>query len=85
MSFRLTCKAIIDCNPFYLISSSREGDGAVDKLRLRSDQRVAAMSKIAAEFPDTVKVITHVVHGKPENQMLKVAQKHVRKKSVVEA
>lgn len=51
----------------------------VDKMRLRSDQRVGEMNKLAQEFSQGITVFVHLVHGKPESQLLKVAQKHVRR------
>lgn len=60
----------------------RDGEGALDKSRSRSDQRVAEMVKIASFFPENITVITHVVHGRPEAQLLIVAQKHVRTKKL---
>jgi nucleotide-binding universal stress UspA family protein len=43
---------------------------------LRSDNRVEAVNKIAQEFDSGVTTFTHVVHGKPDGQLLKVAKKH---------
>jgi len=43
---------------------------------LLSDERVKEMTALAKQFEEGVKVVTHVVFGKPEESLLGVAQKH---------
>ena len=47
-------------------------------MRTRSDTRLADISKIAREFEDGVEVLTHLVHGRPEKELLKCMNTHVR-------
>ena len=46
-------------------------------MRTRSDTRLADISKIAREFEDGVEVLTHLVHGRPEKELLKCMNTHV--------
>jgi len=43
---------------------------------LLSDERVKEMTALAKQLEEGVKVVTHVVFGKPEESLLGVAQKH---------
>lgn len=47
-------------------------------MRSNSDARLAQISKISNDYPEGVEVLTHLVHGRPEKELLKCVATHVR-------
>jgi hypothetical protein len=55
-----------------------ETGGTADGARSRADSRVQEIAELAKRIDGAARVLTHVVHGKPEATLLGVAAKHVR-------
>lgn len=56
-----------------------ETGGTADGARSRADSRVQEIAELAKRIDGAARVLTHVVHGKPEATLLGVAAKHVRR------
>jgi len=53
-----------------------ETGGTADGARSRADSRVQEIAELAKRIDGAARVLTHVVHGKPEATLLGVAAKH---------
>lgn len=54
-----------------------ETGGTADGARSRADSRVKEIADLSKRVDSAAKVLTHVVHGKPESTLIGVAEKHV--------